>query len=130
MLASVAIAGTGCSDDDDFDEGSLRVTNLSDFTITELFLTEIDNPDFGPNLLAGDVLLPGEEITIGVSCDIFDAMLVDEAGVECHIDAIDLCDNDADWVIRNNTCTVFEAAAKAREAQQADPNAAKDASAK
>jgi hypothetical protein len=109
----------GCGDDDDFDDATLLVINESDFVITEIFLTEIDNPDWGPNLLRGDVLLPGEQLLLGVDCDFYDALLIDEDGVECEINGIDLCLNNADWVIRNNTCVVFEAAAKARAAERA-----------
>ena len=101
-----------CSDDDDvFIEGdaSLLVINESDFAIVELYLTEVNNPDWGPNLLGGDVLLPGEDLLLGVACDFYDALLVDEDGVDCEIQGIDLCLNDADWVIRNDTCLVFEA---------------------
>ena len=54
--------------------------------------------------------------SFGVSCGFYDALLVDETGVECEIFDIDLCLNDADWIIRNDTCAVFEAAAKARRA--------------
>jgi hypothetical protein len=110
-------AAPGCDDDDDVvavPGTSLLVVNESDFAITELFLTEIDNPSWGPNLLRGDVLLPGEELLLGVPCDFYDALLVDEEGVECEIFGIDLCLNDAEWIIENDTCTVFEAAAKER----------------
>lgn len=117
MVAAAALAGcTTSSNDPGFvADSSLLVINESDYTIFEIYLTEVDNPSWGPNLLGGDVLYPGEELLLGVQCDFYDALLVDEDGVECEIHSIDLCLNDADWVIRNNTCTVFEAAAKQRE---------------
>ena len=34
-------------------------------------------------------------------------MLVDQAGVSCEIDSIDLCANSRDFVITNNTCVAF-----------------------
>ena len=95
---------------------SLAVVNDSDFTIYEIYLTESDNPDWGPNLLRGDVLYPDEEIVLGVPCDFYDALIVDEDGVECEVQGLDLCLNDATWIIRNNTCTVFEAEAARRAA--------------
>lgn len=116
VVAAAAIASCTSSSDPDFvADASLLVINESDYTIFEIYLTEVDNPSWGPNLLGGDVLYPGEELLLGVPCDLYDALLVDEEGVECEIHAIDLCLNDADWVIRNNTCAVFEAAAKQRE---------------
>lgn len=88
-------------------DASLLVINESDYVIEEIYLTEVDNPSWGPNLLRGDVLYPGEDLLLGVPCDFYDALLIDEDGVECEIQSIDLCLNDADWVIRNNTCAVF-----------------------
>lgn len=112
LLAPVwSLALAGCDDDGVAgDDASLLVVNESDFAITELYLTEVDNPDWGPNLLGFDALLPGEDFLLGVDCDFYDALLIDEDGVECELVGIDLCLNDADWVIRNNTCTVFDAA--------------------
>ena len=49
-----------------------------------------------------------------VNCSTYDAKLIDETGVSCEVDDLDLCLNDAVWVIRNDTCTAFSAAAKAR----------------
>ncbi|MBA3500394.1 MAG: hypothetical protein H0T65_08475 [Deltaproteobacteria bacterium] len=95
---------------------SLAVVNDSDFTIYEIYLTETDNADWGSNLLRGDVLYPDEELVLGVPCDFYDALVVDEDGVECEVTDLDLCLNDATWVIRNNTCTVFEAEAARRAA--------------
>jgi len=119
LAACLSIATFGaCSDDDDI-EASLLVVNNSDFVIEELFLTDVGSSTWGPNLLAGDVLFPDEELLIGVRCDFYDALVVDEDGVECEINSIDLCLNDATWIIQNNTCAVFEAAAKARAAEAA-----------
>ena len=98
---------------------SLTVWNQSDFALTEIYLTDVGSPTWGPNLLRGDVLLPGEQLTLGVLCDTYDALIVDEDGVDCEINSIDLCFNDATWVIRNNTCPVF-GKAKA-DAQPATP---------
>jgi hypothetical protein len=127
LLAPLFVAAAvGCSGSASVDVGpepgaSLTVVNDSDFVIYEIYLTEVDNPDWGPNLLRGDVLFPDEEFVLGVPCDFYDALLVDEEGVDCEIHDIDLCLNDAVWVIRNNTCTIFEAEAKKRAEQQQVP---------
>jgi hypothetical protein len=119
-LAAIA-AASGCSASgeviiEDPPDGSLTVDNQSDFRIVEIRVTSVGSSTWGPNLLDGDVLLPGEVLTLEVQCDVYDALLVDEDGVDCEINSIDLCLNDADWVIRNNTCSVFGAAKAAREA--------------
>lgn len=118
LLGLAATAG-GCiidSDDDDDGpvDGSLLVDNQSDFAIVEIRVTPVGSSSWGPNLLRGDILLPGDTLTLGVECDLYDAMLVDEDNETCTLSAVDLCLNDADWIIRNNTCVVFEAKAKAK----------------
>jgi len=101
MLAALVVATSACT------SGQLTITNQSDFTITEMHVTPTTSVSWGPNLLGGDVLLPGEQTTVSTSCDTFDVMLVDSTGVSCEIDNIDLCLNNADFVIYNSTCTAF-----------------------
>ena len=115
LAVAAALAGCGPSDGVTVEPepgASLYVVNDSDYVIYEIYLTEIDNPDWGSNLLRGDVLYPDEAVALGIPCNFYDALLVDEAGVECQAHDLDLCDDDARWVIRNNTCAVFEAKAK------------------
>lgn len=113
-------AATGCIiSDDSGPDATLTVFNDSDFVIEEIYLTTVDSSSWGRNLLGGDVLFPDESFTLGVDCDFYDARLIDEDGVECIIESIDLCLNDAEWVIRNNTCSVFGVAKAAREAKAA-----------
>ena len=59
-----------------------------------------------PDILRGTALFPGESVTVELDCDTYDARLIDEDGVECFIDAIDLCFDDALWVIRNSSCSI------------------------
>jgi hypothetical protein len=121
LACSLAVAGTialstGCIISDDGPDATLTVFNDSDFVIIELNLVRSFSGTWGPDLLGGNDLFPDESITLGVDCDFYDARLIDEDGVECQVLDIDLCLNDADWVIRNNTCTVFGVAKAEREA--------------
>jgi hypothetical protein len=93
---------------------SLTITNSSDFAITEMHVTDVNNPSWGPNLLAGNELLPGEHATVDTTCGTYDVMLVDETGVSCEVDSIDLCANSSDFVITNNTCAAFREAAASK----------------
>jgi len=121
-LCAVAIAA--CSDQTSPDS-TLRVQNDSDFSIVEIHVTSVGSSTWGPNLLSSD-LVPGDSIVLGVDCGTYDALLVDESGVDCELHDVDLCLNDADWVIRNNTCTVFSVAQAARDAANAARNETKD----
>lgn len=135
FAASLALSLAACGGGggtvvvDDSPDSSLVVDNQSDFAIEELYLTSVNSGSWGPNLLRGDVLLPDETITLGVDCGYYDALLVDEDGVDCEIDDLDLCLNDAVWVIRNNTCSVFGAAAKERAEKAAAEAAQKQTTA-
>jgi hypothetical protein len=127
LLASLCVAlgsgalVAGCGSDSN---GSLTVHNESDFLIVELHVTQVDNTNWGPNLLGISPLHPGDSVSLGVSCDTYDALLVDEAGVDCQLHSVDLCFNNADWIINNNTCTVFAAAKAARDAAAAKAGSA------
>ncbi|MBC7977151.1 MAG: hypothetical protein H7138_19420 [Myxococcales bacterium] len=116
LLLSLGSFATGCVvSDDNGDDATLRVTNESDFVIEELRVVSSFSGSWGPNLLGGDVLFPEESITLGLDCGTYDAQLIDEDNVTCEIFDLDLCFDDAEWVIRNNTCTVFGVAKAARE---------------
>jgi hypothetical protein len=100
-------------------DATLSVDNQSDFQITEIYLTDVGSSTWGPNLISGDTLNPGETLQLDVNCSTYDAKLIDETGVSCEVDDLDLCLNDSLWVIRNDTCTAFNAAAKAWAAAKA-----------
>lgn len=100
---------------DDFDS-SLHVSNDSSFEIHEMYVTEIDSQTWGPNLLSGSILFPGEVMDLALDCNTYDALLIDETGASCEIQNVDLCFDDADWIITNRSCKVFEARAAAMAA--------------
>jgi hypothetical protein len=108
-LVTASLA-TGCViDANGGPDSTLQISNQSDFVIEELYLTDVDSSSWGSNELRGDVLFPDESFTLGVDCGFYDALLVDESGVRCELHDLDLCLNDALWVIGNNTCSVFGA---------------------
>jgi hypothetical protein len=114
LISASLLAAPGCiivSDDD----STLTVDNQSDFVIEEINVAQVDDPDWGPNLIP-EALFPDETVDISLDCDVYDARLFDEDGVECDLDGIDLCFDDALWVIRNNTCSVWTAARETRRA--------------
>ncbi len=122
LSTGLALALSACSGGGTttvIEDSSLVIDNQSDFVIEEVYLTSVGHASWGPNRLGGDVLFPDETLTLGVNCGTYDALLVDEAGVDCEIDNLDLCLNDAVWVIRNTTCNVFGAAARERAANDA-----------
>lgn len=119
-IALVVVAGGGCVTTET--DSSLLVSNRSDFEIHELYVTPVGASTWGDNLLGQDILLPGDKLDLGISCGTYDAMIIDETGAVCELDGVDLCFDDADWIIRNNSCSVFEArAAEMAKAKAAQP---------
>lgn len=100
------------------DDATLTVSNQSDFVIDELYLAEDFSAGWGGNYLGGDGLFPSEEVTLGADCGTYDIRVVAEDGLACEQYGVDLCLNDATFIIRNNTCPVFERAALEQQAQQ------------
>ena len=105
-------------------DATLSVDNQSDFQITEIYLTDVGSSTWGPNLISGDTLNPGETLQLDVDCSTYDAKLIDETGVSCEVDNLDLCLNDSVWIINNNTCTTFSNVAKERAAKKQAAEAA------
>ncbi|MBA2544975.1 MAG: hypothetical protein H0V17_35355 [Deltaproteobacteria bacterium] len=115
-LLLAALSTSACVVVADDGDSALFVSNESDFAIHEMYVADIDNPSWGPNLLNGSVLLPEAEIQLSVECGTYDAMLIDETGAACEVSTIDLCFEEADWIITNRTCAIFEARAAAMAA--------------
>jgi hypothetical protein len=79
-------------------DSSLTIENDSSFTLFEVNLAAIDDPNWGPDLLGGEVLDPGDTLVItDIDCDTYDVRVVDDTGTECILDAVDLCFDDAVW---------------------------------
>ena len=104
-------AGCGGDDvivDDPISDSTLLVSNQSDFAIVELYMTPVGSPDWGPNLVGGNQLFPGEDVLLtDVPCDSYDVMMVAEDGVTCELSAVDMCLDDSTWVVDKNTCAGF-----------------------
>ena len=103
---ALAAALTGCfiiSSSDDGGGGgdsTLTLHNSSSFVITSIQVAHVDNPDWGPNLLPGRALHPGEELLVtNIDCGTYDVRVVDETGVDCELHGIELCFSDEVWTI-------------------------------
>jgi hypothetical protein len=92
-------------------DSSFTVENESDYAIFEAYIAEESSPSWGPELLGGVALLPGERLEVfDLDCGTYDALIYDEIGAECELNHIDLCFDDAYWVIDNaalSNCPVF-----------------------
>lgn len=84
-------------------ESVIKIINRSDWDIHHLYLSPVDVDEWGPDQLGNEIIASGEIFTLyGIECDVYDIMIVDEDGDECVIEAEDLCDDEAKWVITND----------------------------
>ena len=81
------------------EDSSLTVVNESGYVLTELRVADYYDTYYGADLLGHDVLYPGEAIEIWLDCGTYDVLVVDEYGVECELIGLDVCFDDAVWVI-------------------------------
>ena len=92
-------------------DSTLTIHNDSSYALYEINLSPVSAATWGPDLLDGDALLPGETIEIyDIVCDDYDVRLVDEDGAECVIQDLDLCFDDEVWQIDDlelAICTLF-----------------------
>lgn len=89
------------------DDESITIYNDSSYVIEDLYITERDTFDWGPDLLGGDALFPNESISIEVGCDVYDIKVVDETGVECELYDVDVCFGEDDaWAVDDFTLDV------------------------
>jgi hypothetical protein len=85
-------------------QGALVVRNQCTVPITEIHVTTVGSTAWGPNLISGTALAPGESLTVNVACDQYDALLIDQAGEQLTIHNVNLCSSTADWVLSSNAC--------------------------
>ncbi len=122
-IGSMAIAGCGSDNDCDGDDrnkpeclaaagsGSavavVRVENQSHFAVKEVHVAAVGSTNWGTNLISGAVLVAGGSGTLAVPCGRYDVLLIDAAGEQCTLHDVDLCANNADWIIANTACSTF-----------------------
>jgi hypothetical protein len=117
LTISAAITGCVVSSDDNTD-ATLTVHNLSQYDITDIYVAPVGSRSWGPNLLdPGEVLFAGDQLTLATSCGTYDVQVIDETNVDCVVPDVDLCANDADWIVRDNTCHVSGVVKAMRDAQ-------------
>jgi hypothetical protein len=92
LFAAGASAASGDSE--------ITIRNESSWVLHELYLSSVDDEEWGPDQLGSEVIGSGDEfILTHVPCEVYDVRLVDEDGDACILDAVALCNHDASWHI-------------------------------
>jgi len=82
-------------------EATVVITNDSQWAIHNLYLSDTDSNEWGPDQLGEKVIdSGGGTFTLtDIPCNAYDVKLVDEDGDECVVNAIALCADKGNWTI-------------------------------
>ena len=106
LVATVAAVGTSEAARSDSD---VTFVNRSDWDIYELYISPVDEGEWGPDQLEDGVLESGASfILYAIPCDDYDLLLVDEDGDECLLEDVDLCGDSEEWVITSKDLLACE----------------------
>ena len=79
--------------------GDVEITNNSDWSLTHLFISSVDQEEWGEDQLGDKIIETGDSFTLtGVPCGTYDVKLRDEDGDECEVADVDIC-GDGGWTI-------------------------------
>ncbi|HET9768276.1 MAG TPA: hypothetical protein VFS60_15590 [Thermoanaerobaculia bacterium] len=92
----------------------VKVTNRTDWEIHELYLSPVDDENWGPDQLRDEVIGKDESFTlVGVPCDEYDVKIVDEDDDACIVAQVDICGENHQWTITSDDLLQCEAASAA-----------------
>jgi hypothetical protein len=73
----------------------VKLVNSSDWTLEEMYLSSVDDDEWGPDQLGHHVIKPGETFTLSnIPCGVWDVKLVDEDGDECVVESVEVCKSE------------------------------------
>jgi hypothetical protein len=103
MLVAVGAAEAKRSDSD------VTFVNRSSWDIYEIYLSAVDEDDWGPDQLEDGILESGGSFLLhGIPCDDYDVLLIDEDGDECVLEDVDLCGDSEQWAITDEDLLACE----------------------
>ena len=84
-------------------DAQVKIVNRSLWDIHYLYISPVDDEEWGPDQLGDDVIESGESFTLReIPCDAYDVKIVDEDDDECVVAAVVLCAGKDHWVIEND----------------------------
>jgi hypothetical protein len=92
-------------------DSDVTIVNESAWSIVNLYMSAVDENEWGPDQLGEQVVNTGESFKLrGVPCDSYDVKLIDEDGDECVVGGVDVCADDATWTITDDDLLECQAA--------------------
>ena len=94
----------------DASSSEVTIVNKSDWQIHQLYLSSVDEEEWGPDQLGEEVIDTDGRFTLqGIPCDDYDVRLVDEDGDECVVGGVALCGDRDKWFITNDDLLACQA---------------------
>jgi len=106
LLAMLVAAGAAEARRSDSD---VTFVNRSSWDIYEIYLSAVDEDEWGPDQLEEGILESGASFLLhSIPCDDYDVLLIDEDGDECVLEDVDLCGDSEEWVITDEDLLACE----------------------
>ena len=107
VMAALLVLGLAATFTALADDSAVVVNNHSDWDIHELYFSPVGEEEWGEDQLGDHIIGSGESFTlVGIPCDYWDIMIIDEDGDECILEEVDLCGDAARWDITNDELLV------------------------
>lgn len=101
LVTLLAVLAGGAADAARSDS-EVTMVNRSSWDIYEIYLSPVEDDEWGDDLLEDDVLVSGDSVLIyDIPCGDYDILLVDEDADECILEGVGLCGDSEEWVIRD-----------------------------
>ncbi|HXT22868.1 MAG TPA: hypothetical protein VN811_03600 [Thermoanaerobaculia bacterium] len=101
------------------ESADVKITNRTDWEIHELYFSSVDDENWGPDQLGEYDIGKGESYTLQeIPCDDYDVKIVDEAGDECIVPAVDICGEGQQWTITSGDLLKCQAGTAAETADR------------
>src|SRR5688500_10187969 len=74
---------------------TITVTNKCSFSVDRIYISEVDDANWGNDVLDEDeILAPGESGDIIIECGTWDVKLIAEDGSSCEVKGVEMCSAD------------------------------------
>lgn len=81
---------------------TITITNNSGLTISHVYLSPVDQNNWGPDQLNNSVIGPGGSVAITATCE-GSIKVIGEDQDGCFLSTVVSCESDASWTIANDT---------------------------
>ena len=112
-LAALAAAMALCSTSAfaGANDAAVVIKNSSSWVLTELYVSDTGEDEWGPDQLEENVIGNGETFTLnGVPCGEYDVKVVDEDGDSCVLEEVALCGGEDAWEVEDDVLLGCQAA--------------------